>query len=182
MKELRAFLPGLHARGKCLHDPKRDPPLATNRATGVDWVQANYKLFGEYLFVFGTENSLAEGYHSEKMYDAFTANSLLVYLGNQGGKEYLPKSKVGHPSYIDATSFSSPVALANYLLYLSQNVTAYQRYFSWRTEKEPHRLLKHAIKGSIQTRGGILCRVCACTCNVTCRTKRVHKSLGTMFK
>ena len=84
------------------------------------------------LVLIGLENSMAEGYHSEKMYDAFIANSLLVYIGNPGGHYYLPKSDDGHPSFIDATLFSSPGALAKHLLYLANNPSAYQAYFSWR--------------------------------------------------
>lgn len=56
-------------------------------------------------------------------------------------------------SYIHAEDFGSPALLAQYLLYLDKNATAYSEYFSWRVNpsEEVKRILsKHYLSGEEQ--------------------------------
>jgi FkbM family methyltransferase len=184
VRELRKLMPSLHARGKCLHDKKRDPPLAPERtSTGTNnYMMTNWETYADYLFVLGLENSFAEGYHTEKLSDALVSNSLLVYVGHESVADYLPKSADGHPSFIDATKFESPAALVAHLQHLATHPAEYQAYFSWRTNPEPSATLEHteATSASSDKNHLSMCRLCACSCNDTCRNKRLHSSTKTM--
>ena len=58
----------------------------------------------------------------------------------------IPKS-----AYINANDFSNPKELANYLVYLSSNTTAYNLYFKWK---------KHVNFGTFENHFAPLCDMC----------------------
>jgi alpha-1,3-fucosyltransferase len=68
----------------------------------------------QYKFYLAFENSLCRDYVTEKFYNALA-------------------------HYIDVRDYKSPEHLAEYLLYLDANQTAYEQYFEWRKVYQPKR-------------------------------------------
>lgn len=83
-----------------------------------------------YKFILAFENSLCTDYVTEKAF-RFVQDHLHVVPVVYGLANY--SSLLPHHSHIDVASFESIKQLANYLLALDTNSTAYDEYFSWRT-------------------------------------------------
>lgn len=74
------------------------------------------------------ENSVCNEYITEKFLDVvYNHDTIPVVLGGPGHDFYAPKS-----AFINVLDYSGPEQLANYLLYLSKNRTAYNQYFQWK--------------------------------------------------
>ena len=73
------------------------------------------------------ENGNSPGYISEKIYDAFEAGVVPVWMGTRDIAETIPKG-----SYIDVDEFDSPDDVANYLKLVLDNETLYNSYFEWK--------------------------------------------------
>ena len=86
-----------------------------------------------YKFVLALENSLCEGYISEKPFHFLTPTlfAVPIVLGMANYSRILPPH-----SFIDVSNFSSPEALAQYLTYLDRNDEEYKKYFAWRRKYE----------------------------------------------
>lgn len=80
--------------------------------------------FSSYLFAYVPENSNCKYYHSEKLYDAFAARTVPIYLGS--------KTILEKPYFVDPHSFiwGDRPDLLSHLTYLSQNETAYNEYLT----------------------------------------------------
>ena len=106
-------------------------------------------LFG-YKFYLAFENSLCGDYITEKIWKTYDAGLVpIVYGALETYKDFLPEG-----SYIDVSTFSSPKALAEFILQVNSNETLYRSYFQWRHT--------HSCKGSIhltETRAERLCHV-----------------------
>ncbi|ODN00831.1 Alpha-(1,3)-fucosyltransferase C [Orchesella cincta] len=87
----------------------------------------------EYKFYLSFENSLCVDYITEKFYNALQYNLVPVVYG---GGEY--KSIAPPNSYINVNEYSSPMALAKYLIYLDKNPKAYLKYFEWKSKFKVH--------------------------------------------
>ncbi|KAL7634188.1 UNVERIFIED_CONTAM: hypothetical protein RMT77_015517 [Armadillidium vulgare] len=89
-----------------------------------------YKKFEEeYKFYFSFENSICADYITEKFF-----NILRLYIVPvvYGAGDY---SAVSPPhSYINVRKFLNAKSLAEYLLYLDSNDTAYMEYFKWKED------------------------------------------------
>jgi len=81
----------------------------------------------DYKFYFAFENSICTDYITEKFFAILKYNIIPVVLGGGNYEYYIPKS-----GFINVLDFSSAQQLANYLLYLDRNRTAYNEYFKWK--------------------------------------------------
>ena len=92
-----------------------------------EWCQ---ETLSEYKFYVAFENSLCNGYISEKPWIGFSYNSvpLVAGAGSDAYQDVLPPN-----SYIDVEHFKSVEEVANYLQILDANDTLYEEYFAWRT-------------------------------------------------
>ncbi|XP_063585989.1 alpha-(1,3)-fucosyltransferase C-like [Penaeus indicus] len=81
-----------------------------------------------YKFYLSFENSLCQDYATEKFFGTLKLNVIPVVYGLGNYSIQAPPH-----SYIDALSFPSVKKLAEYLLYLDGNDTAYNEYFRWKT-------------------------------------------------
>ncbi|XP_042872431.1 alpha-(1,3)-fucosyltransferase C-like isoform X2 [Penaeus japonicus] len=81
-----------------------------------------------YKFYLSFENSLCQDYATEKFFGTLKLNVIPVVYGLGNYSIQAPPH-----SYIDALSFPSAKKLAEYLLYLDQNDTAYNEYFRWKS-------------------------------------------------
>ena len=64
---------------------------------------------------------------TEKFFKVLEYDIIPVVLGSGNYSKMAPTK-----SYIDATQFESPKRLAEYLVYLDKNTTAYAEYFEWK--------------------------------------------------
>ncbi|XP_069165577.1 alpha-(1,3)-fucosyltransferase C isoform X2 [Procambarus clarkii] len=89
-------------------------------------------LAADYKFYLSFENSLCRDYVTEKLFNVLRLDIVPVVYGLANYSQHAPPH-----SYIDALSFPTAKALADYLIYLDHNDTAYNEYFKW---KRFHRL------------------------------------------
>jgi hypothetical protein len=88
------------------------------------------KAIARYMFNLAFENSIEPGYVTEKPFDALLSGTVPVYLGDAAHlKTLLP--------HRDAAIFladfdNNATALVEYLNFLEQNETAYERHREWR--------------------------------------------------
>lgn len=80
-----------------------------------------------YKFYLAFENSLCQDYITEKFFNILRLDVVPVVYGLGNYSAQAPPH-----SYIDALSFPTVSALADYLLYLHHNDTAYNEYFRWK--------------------------------------------------
>ena len=85
-------------------------------------------VFKPYKFTLAFENGVCTDYITEKFWIALQRNSVPVVLA----KDYYSADVVPPGSFISVQDFPSVKALAEYLLYLDKNDTAYNEYFSWK--------------------------------------------------
>jgi len=92
--------------------------------------------FNSYKFYIAFENSNCDYYITEKYWqfyyrdNFFSINTVPVVQGAR--KEQYGGLTFGHQTYIHVDDFNSPKSLADYLLYLDRNDTAYFEYFEWK--------------------------------------------------
>ena len=87
-------------------------------------------VFKPYKFTLAFENGVCTDYITEKFWTALRRNSVPVVLA----KDYYSDDVVPPGSFISVQDFPSVKALAEYLLYLDKNDTAYNEYFSWKSK------------------------------------------------
>jgi len=85
-------------------------------------------IFNPYKFTLAFENGVCTDYITEKFWTALSRNSVPVVLA----RDYYSADVVPPGSFISVQDFPSVKALAEYLLYLDKNDTAYNEYFSWK--------------------------------------------------
>ena len=104
------------------------------------YIGVNYKFF------FSFENSVCRDYITEKLYETLRHNIVPVVLGGGDYEYYIPRS-----GFVNARDYKSPIELANYLIYLDGNSTAYNEYFKWK------RFIKHDLN---HPKLPYLCEIC----------------------
>jgi hypothetical protein len=117
--------------GRCMHSPDNaegvrlpfNPDPRSKRLLKRNAI-------GRYLFNMAFENSIEPGYITEKAFDALVAGSVPVYLGDHENlRALLPDPKA---AIFVADYHGNITALAEYLLYLTVNETAYEEHRVWR--------------------------------------------------
>ena len=93
-------------------------------------------IFKPYKFTLAFENGLCTDYITEKFWMALNRNSVPVVLA----KDYYSDDVVPPGSFVSVQDFPSVKALAEYLLYLDKNDTAYNEYFSWKQKFDAKRI------------------------------------------
>lgn len=104
----------------------------------------------KYRFTLAFENTRRPYYITEKAFNALQAGSLPVYWGSSNMADFMPER-----SFIDANSMT-PQELANQLVWLNANSTAYAMYFDWKQQPLPSVLINRSYESSHWT----LCRAC----------------------
>ncbi|RUS27500.1 hypothetical protein BC938DRAFT_483152 [Jimgerdemannia flammicorona] len=106
----------------------------------------------EYLFTFAFENSDADDYVTEKIYQAFEAGTVPVYMGTDTIDKFIPSDH----STIKVSDYKSPKELADYLIYLSEHKDEYEAYLAWKSEPMPAHLREISDNSSVDNK----CRLC----------------------
>jgi alpha-1,3-fucosyltransferase 10 len=99
--------------------------------------QTKIETIARHKFCFAMENAIEADYVTEKIYDAFLAGTVPIYLGAPNVDEFVPAN-----SYIDATAFASARDLAAYLQHLIETPQEYEAYFAWRSKPLPDSLIE----------------------------------------
>ena len=90
--------------------------------------ETKLRLIANYKFCLGFENTIAPDYVTEKFFEPLIGGTVPVYRGAPNIDLFAP----GPKSFIDASKFSGPKELAEFLIYLDKNDDLYRQYFAWR--------------------------------------------------
>ena len=106
--------------------------LRLGRGRG-DWNTVNATFYEQYKFYLSFENSNCRDYITEKLFKVLQLKSVIpLTLGGLSKDDY---NKVIPPhSFIHVDDFSNVRKLADYLVYLANNLTAFSEYFWWKEE------------------------------------------------
>jgi len=85
-------------------------------------------LIAPYKFCIAFENSIAVDYVTEKFFDPFLVGTVPIYRGASNIDMFAP----GDNAFIDASKFSGPRDLADFLNHLDSDQDAYRQFFKWR--------------------------------------------------
>jgi len=149
VRELQQYVE-VDCLGACLNN--KPFPLSDTR-TAHGWEQRSVWAMSRYRFVLAFENSDAPHYVTEKLFHAFYAGAVPVYMGTSTVDLYLP----GDHSVVRTADFSSPAELAAYLNRLTQNQTEYAAYHQWRHKPTLRASFLQLLHRSLNT---LPCRVC----------------------
>jgi hypothetical protein len=135
--------------GKCLRNKPRIPP-----GNPLHTIIAKYK------FIFAFPNSDCDYYMTEKMFVALSSGSVPVWMGTDKIDEILQWGNLKQ-SVIKVRDFRSPRQLAQYLTWLSQNETEYNKFLKWKYKgfEFPKEYYSSNI-GEWWEGGPLYCRVC----------------------
>jgi hypothetical protein len=111
--------------GGCLRNTAWPPEGSLEQLHG----STKIALLARYKFTFAFENSQAEGYVTEKFFQPLIAGSVPVYWGAPDVAGFAPDPR----SYINVEDFGTAEELAEYLVYLDRNDTAYEELLEWKT-------------------------------------------------
>ena len=104
--------------GKCASDFNKN---CENNSCDKEYLSKEYK------FYLAFENSVCDGYVTEKFFKILHYNIIPIVLGGADYSKYVPRT-----AFISVFDFETPKELAVYLTYLSNNKTAYNSYFKWK--------------------------------------------------
>jgi hypothetical protein len=126
----------------CLHNAK-PPSGMTLKDKGA--------VMGKYLFYLAFENQNRTDYITEKLWGAFVAGTVPVYLGAPNARDHVPDH-----STIFVQDFKTTKELAEYLQMVSSNKQLYENYHAWRRKELPPKFME---KYNI-TKTHNVCRTC----------------------
>ena len=121
INELKKYIP-LTVFGKCGEKCHSQNDDGSWRSTDCHKIISK-----KYKFYFAFENSLCTDYVTEKFFKILPEDIIPVVYGNGSYSSYVPKS-----GFINAFDFQTTKHLAEYLIYLDKNKTAYNSYFKWK--------------------------------------------------
>lgn len=104
--------------GHVLHN--MDAPELSGRWDEGDWQESKIRFLSRYKFTIAFENSSSPGYITEKLLDAFMANTVPIYWGGGGHLSPFPKEAI-----IDAADFPDWDALIQYIRQVNENRELY---------------------------------------------------------
>ena len=117
--------------GRCMHTPTGPEGIELSTAKEDRYnMNMKKKAISRYMFNMAFENSIEPGYVTEKPFDPLLTGTVPVYLGDAATlKSLLPDPKAA----IYVADFNNNMtALAEYLIYLTTNETAYEVHRQWR--------------------------------------------------
>eukprot|EP01133_Synstelium_polycarpum_P017526 gene17526-20915_t len=123
--------------GKCVHNAELDyeDNLDNIWADVGLTMSIKNRAAGKHLFYLAFENNNITDYISEKVFTAFIAGTVPVYMGAPNIDLYVPENSI-----IKTSDFASPKHLAEYLNSLMHDEVAYNKYFEWKNKPFPAHL------------------------------------------
>ncbi len=138
------------------------PANYSKRKTGGKKKNSAKKLLisAHYAFYLSLENTILDDYVTEKFYDGFLTDAVMVYLGAPNARAYAPAPH----SFISALDFDGPEALAAFLASLAADPPRLAAYQAWKRVR-PVRVapaFAEAMRWDLTALGNssMLCRLC----------------------
>ena len=94
--------------------------------------ESKISTWAQYPFALALENAREPDYVTEKIFDAFWAGAIPVYLGASNVADFVPAG-----SYIDASTYPNGRALGGHLAYLAATPGELAKFHAWRKEPLP---------------------------------------------
>lgn len=105
--------------------------LFNNKKMDIDnGRNSKLELYTHYKYVIAFENAIVDDYVTEKMYDPLLSGAVPIYLGAPNVGEYIP----GNNCFVDASTFSSPKELADFINESYRNDELYTSFQEWRKQ------------------------------------------------
>ena len=126
------YVNGLNAKTHrlCPYGKGWEPCNTCSKKCGQYDSRQTHEIMRDYTFSLIIENCNADGYVSEKIYDAFVAESIPIYFGNNN-----ERIGISSDMYIDLHQYSSPELLIAYIDSLTdEQIHAYK--MAIRTKRE----------------------------------------------
>jgi len=131
--------------GACLNNVKSAQVQSRSRS--------NSDLYASYKFVIAIENSNCEDYITEKLIDAFSSTSIPIVASRNLIPDY--KRFAPYHSVINVYDFNTVKELADYLIYLSNNETAYNEYL-WFRQTSASTIIERTLPENLRLANEIL--------------------------
>jgi hypothetical protein len=90
--------------------------------------QSKLETIARYKFTLAFENTCSQDYVTGKFFDPLTVGSVPIYLCAPNIEDFAP----GENCFINVADFPKPKALAEYLMAIGNDETAYEAYFAWK--------------------------------------------------
>lgn len=116
----------IHSYGNCMRN--KEIPSDFTAKYGGNYNALKTAIVSQYKFTMAFENSATDDYVTEKLFGVLVAGSVPLYDGASNGKAFGPSKH----SMVFANDYGTPEKLAEYLLYLDKNDTAYEEYLQWK--------------------------------------------------
>ena len=128
-RELMHYVP-VDGLGNCLRNAEID-----GFVTGLGvWDRGGWSsvlsVLPRYKFYLAFENSRTTDYVTERVFHALVCGVVPIYLGAPNVRDFMPADD----ALIVASDFSSAHELAEYMRYLDENDTAYEKHLHWKTD------------------------------------------------
>jgi Glycosyltransferase family 10 (fucosyltransferase) C-term len=127
-------------------------PECSIHATGVRH-RTNPCIYRHYKFVFATENAEVVDYTTEKYWYAIAAGAIPIVNGAPNSKDWMPP----HSAVFTKEFNDNGTAIAEHILAVAANETAYAEYHAWRTDERYNEPFQRKILMSERNMG---CNVC----------------------
>jgi len=142
----------IHSYGRCLNN---------RQVSDATFVQGEFatthneksEIIRYYKFVLAFENTEAEDYVTEKLFQVFVAGAIPIVLGASNAVDFAPSDH----ALIHANDFESIDALAEYLRYLDTHDEAYNQYIDFKEKGFSPQFLRFM---AATTDMHSLCRLC----------------------
>jgi hypothetical protein len=150
-------------------DERKHPALKAKDPDGIWWSTGGppesrsarkMLIASHYKFYVSLENTILDDYVTEKFYEGFLTDAVMVYLGAPNAQAYAPAPH----SFVNALDFEGPEALGAFLTGLAGDEALYGAYLAWKRER-PVRIapaFAAALRSDLVALGGgsMLCRLC----------------------
>ena len=137
MREIMKYIK-VDSYGKCLHNKDLPEHLINPLTFNTEDL---HKIQAQYKFTISFENAICHDYITEKFWRPLMIGSVPVVRGSPTIRDWAPQNSI-----IVAEEFKSPKQLAEYLLYLDQNDSEYEKFLKFKTEGIKNERLLSALE------------------------------------
>eukprot|EP01102_Stenamoeba_stenopodia_P003308 TRINITY_DN13253_c0_g1_i1.p1 TRINITY_DN13253_c0_g1~~TRINITY_DN13253_c0_g1_i1.p1 ORF type:complete len:447 (+),score=71.21 TRINITY_DN13253_c0_g1_i1:153-1343(+) len=136
MKEFMQGVPTA-SMGGCENNVPGDHMITDEPNMSEELRFSKLKLISSFPFHLAIESKAEAGFVTEKIFEAFVAGVVPIYVGaSQDVIALAPPN-----SFIDASRFPTPKILAQYVNSVARNITAYMEYHRWREDENATKAL-----------------------------------------
>jgi Glycosyltransferase family 10 (fucosyltransferase) C-term len=127
-------------------------PECAKHPTGVRH-RTNPCIYRHYKFVFATENAEVIDYTTEKYWYAIAAGAIPIVNGAPNSKDWMPP----HSAVFTKEFNDNGTAIAEHILAVAANETAYAEYHAWRTDGQYYEPFQRKI---LMSERNMACNIC----------------------